>query len=362
MVVKGLLITGDTQPAPGTRAALGMAGNGRGRVGPGGHGGERASMAGNGRGACHHGVVRALVTGGAGFIGSNIVDRLLRDGYDVAVLDDLSSGRIENLPADIELFRGEVSDADLVAKAVAGCEVVFHQAAHRAVLRSVEQPLATNNANVTGTLTVLTAARDAGVRRFVGASSSSVYGGADIRPTPETATLLPRSPYAVSKLTGEHYGRVFWELFGFETVNLRYFNVYGPRQRPDSQYAAVIPLFIDALRTGVDPEIHGDGKQSRDFSFIDDVVEANICAAIAPAPDCAGKAYNVAGGRAYDLLELLDMLAGHLGVTYTPRFAPSRAGDVRYTLADISAADHDLGFRASVAFVEGLRRTVAWFR
>ena len=307
-------------------------------------------------------MVHVLVTGGAGFIGSNLVDRLLNDGHDVAVLDDLSSGRRENLFPDVELFEGDIADVDLVAKAMAGCELVFHQAAHRAVLRSVEQPLGTNNANVTGTLTVLAAARDAGVRRVVCASSSSVYGGADTLPTPETTSLVPRSPYAVSKLAGEHYGRVFWELFGFETVNLRYFNVYGPRQRPDSQYAAVIPLFIDALRRGEPPEVHGDGKQSRDFTYIEDVVEANLCAATAPASACAGKAYNVAGGKAYDLLQLLDLLAGDLAVAYAPRFAASRAGDVRHTLADTSSAASDLGFVAKVDFAEGLRRTVAWFR
>src|SRR5205823_14493336 len=200
------------------------------------------------------------------------------------------------------------SDEGAVRASLAGCEVVFHPAAHRAVLRSVEDPLATDTANVHGTLTVLAAARDAGVRRVISASSSSVYGGAAARPTPEDTPLIPRSPYAVTKLTGEHYCRVFTELHGLETVALRYFNAFGPRQRPDSMYAAVIPLFIDALRNGRRPTVHGDGKQSRDFTFIADVVAANIAAAHAPAEECSGKAYNIACGDEWSLLQLLDSL------------------------------------------------------
>jgi len=306
--------------------------------------------------------MRALVTGGAGFIGSNLVDALVEAGADVVVLDDLSTGFAENISDAATLVEGEVSDPDAVARAVAGCEVVFHLAAHRAVLRSVEQPLETDRANVGGTLTVLVAARDAGARRVVCASSSSVYGGAELLPTPETAPLLPRSPYAVSKLAGEHYCRVFWELFGLETVALRYFNVYGPRQRPDSRYAAVIPLFVDALLRGVPPEVHGDGLQSRDFTFITDAVAANLRAAEAPAQQCAGRAYNVAGGAAYSLLELIDILRRNIGVEVTPSHVAPRAGDVRHTRADIAAAASDLGHRPSVSFEEGLARTVDWFR
>src|SRR4051794_30060463 len=192
--------------------------------------------------------MRCLVTGGAGFIGSNVVDALVARGDDVVILDDLTTGFAENLNPKATFFEGSESDEAVVRRATEGCEVVFHQAAHRAVARSVEAPLATDNANVHGSLTVLVAAKDSGVRRVVYASSSSVYGGADIRPTPESAPLLPRSPYAVTKLTGEHYCRVFASLYGLETVALRYFNVFGPRQRPDSMYAAVIPLFIEALR------------------------------------------------------------------------------------------------------------------
>jgi UDP-N-acetylglucosamine/UDP-N-acetyl-alpha-D-glucosaminouronate 4-epimerase len=305
--------------------------------------------------------MKALVTGGAGFIGSSIADALLARGDEVVVLDDLSTGFREWIDPRVRLIVGDVADQDAVAEAVAGCEVVFHQAAHRAVQRSVEHPLDTDRANVGGTLTVLVAARDAGARRVVFASSSSVYGGADVRPTPESAPLVPRSPYAVSKVAGELYGRVAWELFGVETVALRYFNAYGPRQRPDSRYAAVIPLFIDALRSGVAPTIHGDGHQSRDFTYIDDVVRANLAAAAAPAEACAGRAYNIAGGRASSLLELLEILQGLLGVRIEPVHTEPRAGDVRHTQASIEAARRDLGHEPEVDFDEGLARTVAWF-
>jgi len=222
--------------------------------------------------------MRALVTGGAGFIGSHLVDALLARGDEVVVLDNLATGRIENVPDGAEFIEGDVADEAAVAKAVAGCEIVFHQGALGSVARSVEAPLVSDDANVRGTLAVLQGAHRAGARRVVLASSSSVYGGASQVPTPESAPLLPRSPYAVTKMTGEHYARVYWELHGLETVCLRYFNVFGPRQRPDSQYAAVIPLFIDALLTGRTPQVHGDGLQSRDFTFIADTVQANLCA------------------------------------------------------------------------------------
>ncbi|HZU72774.1 MAG TPA: NAD-dependent epimerase/dehydratase family protein [Acidimicrobiales bacterium] len=304
----------------------------------------------------------ALVTGGAGFIGSNLVDALLAAGWSVRVLDDLSTGRSSDVPEAAEMLTGDVSDADAVRKAVDGVDVVFHQAALRAVLRSVEDPLSTDHVNTHGTLTVLKSAADAGVRRVIYASSSSVYGGSSTLPTPESAPLMPRSPYAVSKLSGEHYCRVFWELTGLETVALRYFNVYGPRQRPDSQYAAVIPLFIDALRRGQPPMVHGDGRQTRDFTFITDVVACNILAATAPASACAGKAYNVAGGKPWSLLELIELLAEAMGVDPpVARHGPPRAGDVRHTAADVAAAISDLGHRAKVPFPEGLRRTVEWF-
>lgn len=302
-----------------------------------------------------------LVTGGAGFIGSNLVDALVAEGRSVRVLDDLSSGFSENIAPDAELVRGDIADPDTVRRAVDGVEVVFHQAAHRAVQRSVERPIETDRANTGGTLNVLKAALDAGARRVVYASSSSIYGGAAEMPTHESARATPRSPYAVSKLAGEEYCRVFSELYGLETVALRYFNVYGPRQRPDSAYAAVIPLFTDALNHGDPATVHGDGLQSRDFTFISDVVAANMRAAWAPAERCSGKSYNVAGGAAYSLMDLLAILGSILDVEPKAEHTEPRAGDVKHTRADISAAEADLGHRPQVEFADGLARTVAWF-
>lgn len=303
----------------------------------------------------------ALVTGGAGFIGSNVAEALLARGDQVRVLDDFSSGYKENLPPGAELFAGDVSDLDLLDRACDGVEVVFHQAALRSVFRSVEQPLPTDTTNTHGTLVVLDAARRAGARRVVAASSSSVYGGADQRPTPESYPVNPRSPYAVSKLAGEQYCRVYADLYGLETVALRYFNVYGPRQRPDSQYAAVIPLFIRALREGASPVVHGDGAQSRDFAFISDVVAANLAAGCAPAEQCSGNVYNIAGGAEHSLLELLDVVARILHVDVAAQHVEPRPGDVRHSCADISAATRDLGHTPRVTFTEGLAHTIAWF-
>jgi nucleoside-diphosphate-sugar epimerase len=305
--------------------------------------------------------MNVLVTGGAGFIGSHLVDALVEHGESVVVLDDLFSGHRENVNPAAEFIAGSVADADALTSAVDGVEIVFHQAAHRAVLRSVQDPLATDMANVHGTLTVLKGALDAGVRRVVYASSSSVYGGAETLPTPESAPIVPRSPYAASKAAGEQYCRVFSEVYGIETVALRYFNVFGPRQRPDSAYSAVIPLFIDALRRGGRPEVHGDGKQSRDFTYISDAVAANLAAAAAPADRCSGRAYNVASGTPHSLLELLDVLAGIVSVEPQPVHTDPRPGDVRHTCADPAAARRDLGFECQVSFDDGLRRTVEWF-
>jgi len=305
--------------------------------------------------------MRVLVTGGAGFIGSHLVDALVARGDDVVVLDDLSTGSRNNLHPGATFVEGSIADEDAARAAVEGCELVFHEAAHKAVLRSVEQPLTTDTANTHGTLTMLKAALDAGVRRFVHASSSSVYGGADLVPTPESAPLLPRSPYAVTKLAAEHYCRVFAELYGLQTVALRYFNVYGPRQRPDATYAAVIPLFVDALLRGQPPEVHGDGTQSRDFTYVADVVRANFAAASAPDA-CSGRVYNIAAGSTASLLDLLRIFGRLLEVTPEPHFVAPRAGDVRRSQADASAAARDLGFRCEVSLDDGLERTVAWLR
>jgi UDP-glucose 4-epimerase len=277
------------------------------------------------------------------------------------VLDDLSSGSADNVPPETELFIGDVADAATVRSAVKDVDVVFHLAAHRAVLRSVEDPLSTDRANTHGTVTVLKEALDAGVRRVVYASSSSVYGGAPELPTPESAPAIPRSPYAVTKLAGEHYCRVFSSLFGIETVALRYFNVYGPGQDAASRYAAVIPIFIDALGRGDAPEVHGDGLQTRDFTFVEDVVRANISAAQAPGAVCDGRPFNVSGGRSFSLMELLALLGEVMGVQPSPLHTGPRPGDVRHSCADISAAREHLGYEPLTGFREGLQRTVARF-
>src|SRR5579859_2072198 len=304
--------------------------------------------------------MRVLVTGGAGFIGSSLVAGLVERGDEVRILDDLSTGYLANVYATADLYKGSVVDEDLVRAAVEGCELVFHQAAARAVLRSVDAPLETDTTNVHGTLTVLKAAADAGVRRLVYASSSSIYGGATEVPTPESAPALPRSPYAVTKLAGEHYCRVFASLYGLETVALRYFNVFGPRQRPDSLYAAVIPLFIDALSHGRAVTIHGDGTQSRDFTYVSDVVRANLLASEAAAEACSGKTYNVAPGASWPLLEVLDVLGQLMATDVRITYTGPRPGDIKQSQADASAAMRDLDWRPEVGLHEGLRQTVEW--
>jgi UDP-glucose 4-epimerase len=304
-----------------------------------------------------------LVTGGAGFIGSHIVERLVREGHDCRVLDNFFSGHEANLESfrgEVELIRGDIRDVQLVKEATQGVDVVFHEAALGSVPRSVADPITTHDVNITGTLNVLLAARDAGVKRVVYASSSSVYGETPVLPKVEEMTPQPLSPYALSKLTGEHYASVFKQVYGFEIVSLRYFNIFGPRQDPESQYAAVIPRFIAALLEGKSPVVYGDGLQSRDFTYVENVVNANMLAA--DAPGAAGRAFNVACGGRYTLLDLLARLKEILGSDIEPIHEAARAGDVRDSQASIEAAERALGYRVSIDFEEGLRKTVDWYR
>ena len=299
-----------------------------------------------------------LVTGGAGFIGSHIVERLLKDGKQVRVIDNFVTGKRENLNghiAKLELVQGDILDLELVRKAVEGIEVIFHQAALRSVPLSVDNPLATNEVNTQGTLNILLAARDSGVKRVVYASSSSVYGDSPRLPKTEDQATAPISPYAVSKLAGENYCSVFTKVYGLETISLRYFNVFGPRQDPRSQYAAVIPKFISRALKGKPLEVHGDGLQSRDFTYIDDVVQANLLAAAAEKG--VGEAFNVAKGKAYSLLDLIAALSRILGKNLQWVHTPSRQGDVRHTLADISKARRVLGYKVHTEFEQGLYQT-----
>ena len=302
------------------------------------------------------------MTGGGGFIGSHVVARLLRDGHDVRVLDNFATGRRENLleVADhIELVEGDIQSYERVHTAVRDSEVIVHQAALPSVPRSVQDPLTSNATNVIGTLNVLLAARDAGISRVVFASSSSVYGANPELPKHEELTPLPISPYAVAKLTGEGYCRSFAHVFGLETVALRYFNVFGPRQDPLSQYAAVVPRFITALLAGTPPVVFGDGEQSRDFTYVDNVVDGTVRALT--APDVGGKVFNIAAGRRVTLNELLTELATLTGTDIEPRYQPPQPGDVRHSEARVSLAERDLGYRVSVPVEEGLRRTLASF-
>ncbi|HEX2038312.1 MAG TPA: NAD-dependent epimerase/dehydratase family protein [Acidimicrobiales bacterium] len=294
-----------------------------------------------------------LVTGGAGFIGSHVVQAALHAGHRVRVLDDLSTGDPRRLSREVELVRGDAADADVARRAAAGAEVVVHLAAHRAVPRSVDDPLATDRANTHGTLAVLEAARAGGARRVVLASSSSVYGSAAALPTPETAEPRPASPYAVSKLAGEHYARVHAELFGLSTVSLRLFNAYGPGQSPEGPYAQLVPRVLDALRRGDRPVVFGDGTQSRDLVYVGDVARAVLAAA---ATDAVG-VVNIGSGRATSVLDVIAAATRAMGVRGEPHFLPARPGDVPHTCADPRRAAALLGWRATVPLEEGLRRT-----
>jgi UDP-glucose 4-epimerase len=302
-----------------------------------------------------------LVTGGAGFIGSNIAEALVRRGDQVRVLDDFSTGSRENLRAigNVELVEGDLRDPDAVKRAVAGVDGVFHEAALRSVPRSVDDPLSSNDVNVTGTLTLLMACREARVRRLVYASSSSVYGDDPTLPKVETLPTAPISPYAVSKLAAEHYCQTFAKLYGLETVSIRYFNVFGPRQNPESKYSAVIPRFLALALNGDPLEIHGDGEQSRDFTYIDNVVQGNLLAM--ETPGVSGEVFNIACNTRHSLLAIADAIGDFLGRKLERKHAPSRAGDVRHTLADIGKAERLLGYKPKVDFADGMRRTCEFF-
>ena len=305
---------------------------------------------------------RFLVTGGAGFIGSSLVRSLASRGDRVRVVDNFSSGRRENLAdvAGVELIEGDILDEGLMARAADGVSVIFHEAAIPSVPRSIAEPLPTNEVNVTGTLVLLLAARRAGVRRVVYAASSSAYGDTPALAKVETMAPAPLSPYAASKLAGEYYCRVFGAVHGLETVCLRYFNVFGPRQDPESQYAAVIPRFLTAALRDEPARVFGDGGQSRDFCYIDNVVSANLLAA--DAPDASGKVLNIACGEAASLNDVLALLERLLGRAVARTYEAGRPGDVRHSLADISLARSVLGYEPSVDFARGLGRTLDWFR
>lgn len=304
-----------------------------------------------------------LVTGGAGFIGSNIVEELLKQGKTVRVLDNFSTGRRENIQPfvdHLELIEGDIRSLSTVFRAVDGVDFVIHQAALPSVPRSISDPVTTNEVNITGTLNVLLAARDRKVQRVILASSSSVYGNDPRQPKHEDMRPQPMSPYAISKLAGEVYCSVFNRLYGLETVILRYFNIFGPRQDPDSQYSAVIPKFINLMRDKKQPTIYGDGKQTRDFTFVKNVVAANLLACkVERLPE--ERIFNCACGEQYSLLDLVTNLSDIMATDIKPKFAEPRAGDVRDSFADISRAVHFLEYDPRIKFVDGLRCTVDWF-
>jgi nucleoside-diphosphate-sugar epimerase len=305
-----------------------------------------------------------LVTGGAGFIGSSIARALLTRGDKVRVLDNFFSGKRENLAdltKDIELVEGDIRDPATTARACAGVEFVYHEAAIPSVPRSLADPISSNDVNIAGTLNVLHEAKKAGVRRVIYAASSSAYGDTPTLPKIETMRPAPLSPYAVGKLTGEHYCAVFAGAYGLETVSLRYFNVFGARQDPKSEYAAVIPRFVTAGLLGQGVTVFGDGTQSRDFCYIDNTVEANLAAASAPAAQASGRVFNVACGVATTLNDVVRLISENLKHPIPVTYAPGRVGDVKHSLADVAAARGALGYRGEISFEEGLRRTIAWY-
>jgi UDP-glucose 4-epimerase len=303
-----------------------------------------------------------FVTGAAGFIGSNIVERLVKEGCRVKAIDNFLTGRKENIEpflSEIEFIEGDIRNLNFLQQLMKGVDFVLHQAAVPSVPRSIEDPLTTNSCNVDGTLNVLIAARDAGVKRVIYASSSSIYGESSVLPKKENMTPAPISPYAVSKLAGEFYSKIFYKVYGLETVCLRYFNVFGPRQNPASQYAAVIPKFITCSLEGKPIPIFGDGEQSRDFTFVDNVVEANLKAL--EAQRVGGEVINIACGEMTSINKLVDFLSEILQKNLKVRHTSPRPGDIKYSLADIEKAKTLLQYTPRVKLKEGLKKTVEWF-
>jgi nucleoside-diphosphate-sugar epimerase len=313
-------------------------------------------------------VGRYLVTGGAGFIGSSLARALLARGDDVRVIDNFSSGKQENVAdliamgARFQLLEGDILDDRALGRAIEGVEAIFHEAAIPSVPKSMAEPLENHAANATGTLRVLDRARRAGVRRVVYAASSAAYGDDPRLPKVESMVPAPISPYGASKLAGELYMQVYAQGFGLETVCLRYFNVFGPRQDPQSEYAAVIPKFITVALAGKQPRIFGDGSQSRDFCFIDNIIEANFKAMSAPAAGVSGRVFNIACGQATDLNQVVALIGDVLGRRIDPIHEAARSGDIKHSWADITAARQQLGYTAAVSFAEGLKRTVDWYK
>jgi len=309
-------------------------------------------------------MAKYLVTGGAGFIGSHLAEHLCQGDDEVVVLDNLSTGKPENLAGfrdRLSFVEGSITDVAVLRGCCEGVDAIFHQAALASVPRSVADPMSSNEHNITGTLNLFWTAHQAGVKRVVYAASSSVYGDTEVLPKHEGMTPRPQSPYAVTKHVGELYGAVFNDLFGLETIGLRYFNVYGPRQDPQSQYAAVVPLFITRFLAGEAPTIHGDGEQSRDFTFISNVVDANLSAAAAPVAAC-GKTYNIACGDRITVKDLCYRIRELVGSSIEPIHDETRAGDVKHSQADISRAAEAMEYRPAVDLQDGLRRTVEWYR
>jgi len=305
--------------------------------------------------------MKCLVTGGGGFIGSHLCRFLSARGDEVIVLDNFSTGKHENLEGvDVRIIEGDIRNFAHATQAVHGVDTVFHQAAFCSVVRSVQDPRSTHEVNTTGTLNVFEASRKAGVRRVVFASSSSVYGDSASLPKEESMPTAPLSPYAISKLVGEHYAALYWRLFGLETVGLRYFNVFGPRQDPDSEYAAVIPKFLHGILNREEIQVFGDGSQTRDFTYIDNVVHANVAAST--SPDAAGQVLNIACAESWSLMELLKLLEAVLQREATVVHRERRVGDVKHSLASIEKAKQLLGYSPTIGFDEGIRKTTAWFQ